>query len=78
MPISMPHWRLTLATLFHSLIGYSIFFDKTILNPVELFVKQFANQSILAHYGVQMSKQTIEWVWAGTSSMFKILFCMPC
>ncbi len=62
------HWRLILSTVFHGLAGYSSFFYVTLYSPIELWVKEFANRSVVAHYGMELSEQTVEWIWAGTSS----------
>ena len=44
-----------------------------LLNPIELWVRDFANQSITAHYGSGQSEAVIEWVWGGIQSKL-ILF----
>ena len=66
-------WHLIVSTILHGFAGYSVYFYQTLLSPIELYVKDLANHSIIAHYGVESSEQTLEWVWAVTSGTVNIL-----
>ena len=66
----LPHWRLTAAAIFHGIFGYSACFYWTVLSPIELQMKDIANQSIIAHYGVSPSEEALEWIWGIIASKF--------